>query len=360
MKKNKGESMKQLNILLGILLAAGASILIAACGQSDAKTSGSTEVREPQPVTVRVQEVQPVPYAEVVNATGIVKAYEDIMLSPEEGGVIKEWKVEKGQRVTKGQILALLRDDVLQASYQAAVAQYKLAELNYSMQEKVYSEQAISELQLKSSEYNRDAAKAQADLMLARLERSRLRSPVDGILNDRFVDEGEFAPPAAPVAHIVQLGLVKVVADVPERFAGSVKVGVQARVLVDALGADTLVSRVSYVGAAVSPNNRTLPVEIILPNPQQRLKPEMVARVQIILSQRQGAILVNENIIQQVDRNKLVVYVERNGVAEERVVRLGGRQNGRVEIVDGLKPGDRVIVSGFQKLVHGQPVQVSS
>jgi membrane fusion protein (multidrug efflux system) len=82
--------------------------------------------------------------------------------------------------------------------------------------------------------------------------------------------------------------------------------------------------------------------------------------VQIILSQRQGAILVNENIIQQVDRNKLVVYVERNGVAEERVVRLGGRQNGRVEIVDGLKPGDRVIVSGFQKLVHGQPVQVSS
>lgn len=352
--------MKQIKVTVGILLAVGLSVLIAACGKSDAKTDDGAMTREQQVVTVRVQEVQPVPYAEVLNATGIVKAYEDVMLSPEEGGVIKEWKVEKGQRVSKGQILAVLKDDILQASYDAALAQYKLAELNYSKQQTIYSEQAISELQLKNAEYNRDAAKAQADLMLARLERSRLRSPINGILNDRFVDEGEFAPPAVPVAHIVNIGSMKVVADVPERYAGSVTVGAQVRVMVDAIGPDTLLSKVSVVGAAVSPNNRTLPVEIILPNPHQRLKPEMVARVQIIRAKRQAAILVSESIIQQVDRNKMVVYVERNGVAEERVVKIGGRQNGKVEIVDGLKPGDRVIVSGFQKLVDGQPVQVSS
>lgn len=352
--------MKQVKVIVGILLAVGLSVLVVACGKSDAKTNGNAEAHEQQAVTVRVQEVQLVPYTEVLNATGIVKAYEDVMLSPEEGGVIKEWKVEKGQRITKGQVLAVLKDDILQASYDAALAQYKLAELNYSKQEKIYSEQAISEMQLKSSEYNRDAAKAQADLMLARLERSKLRSPINGILNDRFVDEGEFAPPAVPVAHLVNVSSVKVVADVPERYAGSVTVGAQVRVMVDAIGADTLVSKVSFVGAAVSPNNRTLPVEIIIPNPHQRLKPEMVARVQIIRSQRQAAILVSESIIQQVDRNKLVVYVERNGVAEERVVKIGGRQNGMVEIIDGLKPGDRVIVSGFQKLVDGQPVQVSN
>lgn len=352
--------MKQVKVIVGILLVVGMGAFLAACGKSDAKTDDSTVTREHQAITVRVQEVQPVPYAEVLNATGIVKAYEDVMLSPEEGGVIKEWKVEKGQRVSKGQVLALLKDDILQASYEAALAQYKLAELNYSKQQTIYTEQAISEMQLKSSEYNRDAAKAQADLMLARLERSKLRSPINGILNDRFVDEGEFAPPAVPVAHIVNVSLVKVVADVPERYAGSVTVGAQVRVMVDALGTDTLVSKVSFVGAAVSPNNRTLPVEIIVPNHHQRLKPEMVARVQIIRSKRQAAILVSETILQQVDRHRTVVYVERNGVAEERVVKIGSRQNGMAEIVDGLKPGDRVIVSGFQKLVNGQPVQVSS
>jgi multidrug efflux pump subunit AcrA (membrane-fusion protein) len=130
--------------------------------------------------------------------------------------------------------------------------------------------------------------------------------------------------------------------------------------MMDAVGADTLLSKVSFVGAAVSPNNRTLPVEFVVPNLHQRLKPEMVARVQIVRSKRQAAILVSETIIQRVDRNKMVVYVERNGVAEERVVKIGGRLNGMVEIVDGLNPGDRVIVSGFQNLVNGQPVRVSS
>lgn len=352
--------MKLLNVIVGILLTVSLSVLIVACGKSDAKTNDNASVRDQKLVMVRVQEVQPVPFAEVLNATGIVKAFEDIMLSPEEGGVIKEWKVEKGQRVAKGQVLAILKDDLLQANYDAALAQYKLAELNYSKQEKIYTEQAISEMQLKSSEYNRDAAKAQVDIALARLERSKLRSPINGILNDRFVDEGEFAPPAVPVAHLVNVGTVKVVADVSERHASSVAVGTQVRVMVDAIGADTLLSKVSFVGAAVSPNNRTLPVEIILPNPQQRLKPEMVARVQIIRSKRQDAILINESIIQQVDRNKMVVYVVRNGIAEERVVKIGSRQNGMVEIVDGLKAGDRLIISGFQKLVNGQPVQVSS
>ncbi|MGH2567598.1 MAG: efflux RND transporter periplasmic adaptor subunit [Bacteroidota bacterium] len=350
--------MNQLRLFFGILLIALSSVLLISCGKSDAKENDETSAQEP-PITVRVQEVQTTPYAELLNVTGIVKAYDDVMLSPEEGGVIKEWKVKKGESVSKGQVLATLKDDMLQASYDAALAQYKLAELNYSKQEKIYSEQAISELQFKSVEYNRDAAKAQADLALARLERARLRSPIDGILNDRFTDEGEFAPTAVPVAHLVNVGTVKIAAEVPERHFGAVSIGVSVRVMVEAAGNDTLLGKINFVGSAVSPNNRTLPVEIILPNKGRRLKPEMVARVQIIRVQRHSAILIGDDLVQQVDRNKLVVYVEKNGRAEERVVKIGSRQGTMVEVIDGLKPGDRVIIAGFQKLVHGQPVQVA-
>jgi RND family efflux transporter MFP subunit len=179
-------------------------------------------------------------------------------------------------------------------------------------------------------------------------------------LNDRFVDEGEFAPPAVPVAHLVNVGSVKVVAEISERYASSVALGSQARIVVEAVGTDTLVGKVGFIGAAVSPNNRTVPVEIVIPNPHQRLKPEMVARVQIIRSKRDAVILVNETIVQQVDRNKMVVYVERNGVAEERLVKIGRRQGAMVEVVEGLKPGDRLIMNGYQKLVDGQPVHVAS
>jgi len=346
--------MTRKQILLGILLAVSLSVLVIACGQSNAKTNEETTPQQDQAVTVRVFEVRPVQFTDVLQVAGIVKASEDVMLSPEEGGVVKEWSVEKGQRVAKGDILAILNDDVLQASYDAAFAQYKLAELNYSKQQSIFQEQAISELQLKNSEYGRDVAKAQADLMKARLERAKLRSPINGVLNERFADKGEFAPPGVPVAHIVNLGTIKILAEIPEREAGAVSLGATARISVEAVGTDTLTGKVNFVGSSVSPNNRTLPVEIVIANPGLRLKPEMVARVQIVRSRRAGAILISDNLVQQVDRNRLVVFVEKNGRAEERVVKVGARRGNMVEVLEGLKAGDRVVEAGYQKLVNGQ------
>lgn len=346
-------------ILVAVIVSITAGIVLLGCNGSNTKAGTKTQTSMDQAIAVRVLEVHPTVFTEILPLTGVVKAQEDVMLSPEEGGVVKEWKVKKGSPVSKGQVLAILKDDVAQASYDAALAQYQLAELNYSRQEKVYAEKAISELQLKNSQYNRDAAKAAADLAFARLERTRLRSPINGVLNNRFADEGEMAPPGIPVAHIININTVKIVAEVPEKQSLAVSLGATARVTVESAGGDTLIGKVNFLGAAVSPNNRTLPVEILIPNADHRLKPEMVARVQVIREQREGVILVDESIIQQVDRNRLVVYVENNGRAEERVVKLGAREGNRVEIVSGLKPGDRVIVAGFKKLVDGQLVEIT-
>lgn len=350
--------MKQMHILAGAALAAALTLLLSACGQSDAKTELPAAQTE-QAVPVTVQEVQVSPFTDALQVTGIVKAREDVMLSPEEGGVVKEWLVKKGESVKKGQILGILKDDVIKASYDAAEAQYKLSELNYKKQENVYKEQAISELQYKNSEYSRDAARAQADLMRARLERTRLRSPINGIFDDYFADPGEFAPPAVPIAHVVNVRFIKVSADVSEQFAADLHLGSLTKIIPDAYPSDTLEGRLNYVGSSVSASNRTITVEIDIPNPGLRLKPEMITRVQIVRSQVRNAILVNEDIIQQVDRNKMVVFVENNGVAEQRIVRVGGRQGDLVEVVEGLKPGDRLIITGFRKLVNGQAVVIN-
>ncbi len=352
--------MKSPNVLFGIFLTFALAIGIAACSQTDAKVEGQDESPATvPPVNVRVEEVKPSPFADAIQVTGIVKAYEDVMLSPEEGGVVKEWKVSKGARVVRGEVIAILNDDVLRAGYNAADAQYKLSALNYEKQAKVFEEQAISELQLKSGEYNRDAAKAQADLLKARLERAHLKSPINGILNDRFFDEGEFAPPAVPIAHLVNNSMLKIVAEVPEIHASNLASGTSAKFTVDAFPGDTLYGKVTYVASAINPNNRTLPVEIVIANPGNKLKPEMIARVKLIRASRRGALLISENIIQQVDRNKYIIYVENQGKAEERVIKVGARQGNLVEILEGLKAGERVIIAGFQKLVHGQPVTIT-
>lgn len=351
--------MKTLYTITEIVALMVAAILIASCGKSGA--NADNEANNPhrnQPVTVQVKEIRPTPFVDVIKVAGFVKAIEDVMVSPEEGGVVKEWKVEKGDYVKKGDILAVLNDDVALASYEAALAQYRIAELNYTRQEKVYAEEGISELQLRNLEYTRDAAKAQADLMKARLERTRIRSPINGIVNERFAEVGEYAPPAAPIAHIVNIDRVRIAADVPEGYAGAVMLGTPVKITLDAFPGDTLEGKISFVAAAVSPSNRSLPVEVAIWNPGRKLKPEMIAKTSITLSLPREAILVSENIVQQIDRDKLVVYVESQGKAEERVVKIGSRVGGLVEIVDGLRLGDRVIVEGYQKLVNGQAVQV--
>lgn len=347
--------------ILSLVLSAAAVLLLQACGQSDARTgaTGEPAERRMEPVAVRVEEVFFSRFTDAIRATGIVKGRDDVMLSPEEGGVIKQWLVEKGRPVRAGEVIVLLKDEVLEAGYQAALAQYKLAELNVTKQREVYRQQGISELQFRSLEYTRDAAKAQADLAKARLDRTRLRSPINGVLNDRFADEGEFAPPGVPVAHILDASSVKVAAEISEKLAGHLAVGLPASVIPDAFPSDTLEGRISYVGAAVSASNRTIPVEILIPNPSNRLKPEMIARVSILRSDSARAILIDERVLQLVDRGKVIVFVEKDGVAEQRQVRVGNRRGSRIEILEGLKPGDKVIVSGFQRLVDGQPVMIS-
>jgi HlyD family secretion protein len=120
----------------------------------------------------------------------------------------------------------------------------------------------------------------------------------------------------------------------------------------------TFTGRIGFVAAALSPDNKSFPVEMVIPNPGHRLKPEMVARVKIMQSLRRNAILINGDIIQQVDQGKYLVYVEKDGRAMERTIRIGAREGGLVEITDGLRPGDLLITMGHQSLVDGQRVSV--
>jgi membrane fusion protein (multidrug efflux system) len=350
--------MKKRQVMSSILILGTLSGAAVSCGDSKG-AGGAGAAAGGNAVNVRVETLQPADFSETIHLTGIVKAIEDVTVSPEEGGTLKEWTCEKGRYVERGTIIALLDDGVVKAGYDAALAQYNTAELVYGNQQRVFSEQAISETQLKTSGYARDAAKAQADLMKARFERTRVRAPVSGILDERLVDVGELAPPGLPLARIVNLSAVKIVINVPERYAGQLQKGTMVEFSVIAYPGLVFRGRVSFVGSAISPDNRTFPVEAELANPGGKLKPEMIARATIMQASRKQALLVREEIVQQVDRDRQIVYVEDGGTARERRVQLGGRSGNTVEVVAGLRAGDRIITSGFQKVVDGQPVTIA-
>ena len=330
-------------------------ITISSCKKSE----GNDNKQKIQTVNVRTEILKPTKLTDAIQVSGNLKAYEDANLSPEEGGVVKEWKAQKGQQVKKGDLIVVLKDEVIKASYDAAQSQYKMAQLNLDKQQKVFDEKGISELQLKNLEYGCDAAKANADLMQARWERTQIRSPFNGIVENTIPNEGEFAPPGVPLARVVNTSTIKIQAEIPEMYSATISIGTSAIVTFDALPGDTLKGKLSFVGSTVSSANRTLMVEIVLPNPYKKLKPEMVAKVKLLRETKLNALLISSNIIQLVDRDRTIVYVENGGRAEERRLRLGGRQGNMVEVLEGLNAGDHLIVSGFQKLIDGTPVIVT-
>ncbi len=330
----------------------------SSCGNTSAEEGKENATTAESPVPVKVEEISLRPFTETIQLTGTVKAYEDVILSPEEGGVLRLWTAEKGQNVKVGDTLAFLSDDVIKPTYLAAAAAYNTAELNFQKQQSVYREQAISELQFKTSQFNRDAAKAQADLARARWMRTRIISPISGVLDDRLADKGEFAPPAVPVAHVVNLDRMKLLVNIPERYAGSITLGTPVKFTVTAFDDATFRGAISFVGSVISPDNRTFPVEVHLRNPGRKLKPEMIAKVRVEQSVPRNVVLVSENVIQQLDQGEYAVYVARSGTAERRDVKLGAREENKVVILDGLRAGDQLIVSGFQNVTQGQKIEV--
>jgi RND family efflux transporter MFP subunit len=344
--------LKQIKL---ILIVPVLILLLSACK----KDENQNNAQAVQPVDVQIETMKPAKFTVSIQVSGSVKAYEDANLSPEEGGVIKEWKAKKGQHVKRGDLIAILNDDMIKAGYDAAEAQYKMAELTFEKQKEVYAQQGISELQYKNIQYTRDAAKANADLMKARWERTQIRSPFDGVVDNTLPNEGEFAPPGVPIARVVNMSKIKVQTEVPEIDAGSISVGSDAIVNFDAIPDLTLGGKVSFIGSTLSPANRTLMVEITLSSNHPKLKSDMMAKVKLPTETKSNALLVSENIIQLVDRDRAIVYIEKDGKAEERKLKLGARQGNKIEVLEGLAKGDRIIIAGYQKCINGTPVVVT-
>lgn len=344
-----------LTIIAAVVLATG----IHSCGNSNAESS-KKERFQTTAVVVKTQTIKPVDFAETIKLTGSIESTNDIIVPAEEGGRLVEWLVGKGSPVSAGQVMGRIDASLLKAAFDAATAQFNMADVNYEKQKKAYDEQAISELQLKNLEFQRDAAKAQLDMARRRFEHTSIISPVNGIVNDRYVDEGEMIGPGMPAVHVIDQRSLKILLGVPERYAGLIRVGQTIDFSVDPVPGETFSGQIGYVGAAVAVDNRTIPTEVYFSNSGSRIKPNMMARVTLKLSAGASAIAIPQDYVQQVDVGRHVVYVAKDGHAVERAVRIGGTDGYLVRILEGLNDGDELIVAGFQNLVNAQPISIQN
>jgi RND family efflux transporter MFP subunit len=313
-------------------------------------------------VNVEVITVEPSWFTEYVRVTGEVEAVGDVVVSAEEGGVIRVFFVEKGAWVDRGQPIAKIDDAVLAAQVREARAAAQLAREQYERQRAVWEESRVgSEIVLLQARSQAEAAAARLAALEARLEKTVIRSPLKGILDERYLEAGEMAAPGARVARVVATHKLKVTAGVPERFALDIRPGAEVRITFDVLPALEFTSRVGFVGTSVDSRSRTFPVEVLLDNPEGVIKPQMVANLRIVrrrleqvIASPQSAVIRTENGYQA------FVAEEREGVlyARARTVSLGPSHEDLVVISQGLQPGEKVITVGARLVDEGMRIRV--
>jgi membrane fusion protein, multidrug efflux system len=328
--------------------AAGAP---AAAGKAAAPGAGGA----PQGMPVEAEVVKAERIAQEIIAVGSLRSNESVTLSSEIAGRITGIHFREGQPVAKGALLFELDDSIYRAELQQARAGLALSQRNHERAKELFERSLISTRERDEAAAKLDVDRATVALGEARLAKTRIRAPFDGVVGLRAVSPGDYIGAGQPLAPLEQIAVLKADFRLAEAALSAIKVGQLLNLEVDAWPGQTFPGRVYAIDPRLAEDTRSIGVRARVPNDQGRLRPGLFARVRLVIAERAQAVLVPEqSIIPQ--GNKLFVYVIEDGKAAMRPVQLGLRQGGRVEVVDGVKPGDTVITAGAQKIGPGAPV----
>jgi HlyD family secretion protein len=307
-----------------------------------------------------------------------------VAVVPRAAGRLQEINVRLGDRVSRGQRIAKIEDfelqeqvkqqeaalEVSRATIRQREADLKLAETNAERSRNLFARQLLPKQTLDDTEARYQAAVAQLDLARAQNTQSTARldelkinlqntiivSPVNGFVARRAVDPGAFVGQNAPVVDVVDIGSVRLVANIVEKDLTSMQTGDETRVQVDAFPGETFMGRVARVAPVLDPATRTAPIEIEIPNPGFRLKPGMYARVTVTTDERKEALVVPTNAVVDTGGRRGVFLTADNNTVSFRPVTVGIEEDKQTEILDGLSEGDRVVTTGAAGLRDGDRV----
>ncbi len=345
--------MKIITRFLTILIIVSFSVFSVSCDEeaADKKTD------EGDYTNVEVRTISSESFTDYVSVIGTIKPINFASISHETGGIIDVILKDKGEYVSKGDTILILDNDALKASMESAKAQYELAQARFERQKKVYDEKVGSEFEFLNTKYTRDQLKAVYDQAKVLYEKSFIKAPFNGIVDSRYYELGELVPPSMPVVKVLDASNLEIRAGVPERYAGNIKKGADVRVYIKELFDEPITSEIKYVGKALDPANRTFPVEVIIPNKENLIKPEMLADLKIARAGYENVLVIPEEVVTKSD-DGYIAFVAENNLARLRNIEILARVDDKVVVENGLRSGDKLITLGFQNLVDGENIKI--
>ena len=330
-------------------------LLLSGCG-GKAGNAAAEETATPPAVTVEAVAAEPRAMAASYSGSASLEARAESQVVAKTSGVALAVLVEEGQPVRAGQVLVRLDPDRARLQAAQAAAQVRKLEANYNRSVQLSKQQLISANDMDQLKYDLENARAANRLANLELSYTNVVAPISGVVASRDIKPGNFVQINSPIFRIVDTSRLEATLNVPERELSTLKAGLPVRLQVDALPGQSFTGVVDRVAPAVDTGSGTFRV-ICAFNGGGVLQAGMFSRISIDYDQRKDALVIPRTALLE-DGGEPAVYVVREGKAQRAPIKLGYDDSGSVEVREGLKQGDAVVIAGKAALREGSAVQV--
>ncbi len=311
-----------------------------------------------QPVTVTVVTVALERVERTVDFVGTLRANSEAEVATEVDGRLLTIDADLGDQVKEGQVLASLDSATLDAQLREATATLQKASADEARAEKLKAQGVMSQQEFDTTSSAQHVAQARRDVLAIHLAHTKIRAPFAGRIAKRMVDVGNYVRVGTPIFVLVADDPLRLRGEVPERFVSDLQIGQEVRGTVEAFPGDVLKGRLARISAAADSTSRSLTVEATVPNPDGKLKVGFFCKAAILTRSDAEAVVVPVEALVNFAGVTRVFVVDESGTARSRPVRTGLALGTKVEITEGLAPGDRVATSALARLADGSKVVV--
>lgn len=338
------------------VVAAAAAVAAAGCKKGKAGGAAAFGGGGPMALPVEVAVARSDSVRDEIAATGQIEAVQSIDLRPEVDGRIVAILIREGQEVDEGTPLVKVDDAQLKAQVAQLEAQRDLAQQGLARAKELAQQNASSAADLEQAEATARSAQAQYDLQRIRLERTTVRAPFAGVVGQRYVSLGDYVTNSTRLVSLQTVNPQRAAFQVPERFAQLLRPGQRVTFGVAAIAGRQFTGEVDFVDPVVQLPGRTILVKARVPNGQRLLQAGMFIEARLVTAVRPNAVVVPEEAVVPAEGSNAVWAVV-DGKADRRLVTLGVRRPGFVEVTSGVKAGEQVVVGGLELLAPGAPVR---
>lgn len=352
--ENKQDQLKELKVKRDKLNQEIAQLEI------EIKKSGNLKEDPTVISTVSVEMAKAKPFNHYIEIQGDVKSDKNINIPAEASGIVTKIFVSEGQSVKKGQVIAQIDDVILKKNIEQAETNLDLTKTIFERQERLWSKKIGSEIKYLESKTNKESLEKQLSTLKEQMDKSKIKSPINGTIDKIDIKEGEMAVAGMPTIRVIEISDLKILSNISEKYITQIKDNSTVEITLPSINFN-FKARITSVAKVIDPDNRTFGIEIKIPNNIKNVKANMLAVVKINDYTNPKAITVPLNsIVKTMDGQYVYIVEEKEGktISAKRTIITGNYDSERIEVLKGLKECDKVITFGFQNVSDGQIINV--